>query len=68
MKTLLKNAFVVTMDEEKGVYSRGCVVVEDDRIAGVYNGDAPVDQYDEIIHGKTPYRLIFSKMLSKVKP
>ena len=44
MKTLLKNAFVVTMDEEKGVYSRGCVVVEDDRIAGVYNGDAPADQ------------------------
>ena len=28
MKTLLKNAFVVTMDEEKGVYSRGCVVVD----------------------------------------
>ena len=50
MKTLLKNAFVVTMDEEKGVYSRGCVVVEDDRIAGVYNGDAPADQYDEIVN------------------
>ena len=50
MKTLLKNAFVVTMDEEKGVYTRGCVVVENDRIAGVYNGDAPVDQYDEVIN------------------
>lgn len=50
MKTLLKNGYIVTMDAEKGVYERGCVVVEDDRITGVYCGDAPVADYDEVIN------------------
>ena len=50
MKTLLKNAYVVTMDPLKGVYTRGCVVVDGNRIDGVYNGDAPVADYDEVIN------------------
>ena len=50
MKTLLKNAFIVTMDPEKGVYSRGYIVIENDRIACVASGEAPEGQYDEIVN------------------
>ena len=32
MKILLKNAYVVTMDPNVGVYTRGGVIVENDRI------------------------------------
>ena len=35
MKTLLKNAYIVTMDPEKGVYTRGYIIVENDRIEGI---------------------------------
>ena len=32
MKTLLKNAFVITMNENEEVYSEGNVLVVDDKI------------------------------------
>jgi len=50
MKTLLKNGFVVTMDPNKGVYTRGGVIVENDRIAQVYHGEAPAGEYDEVVN------------------
>lgn len=50
MKTLLKNGYVVTMDPNKGVYTRGGVIVENDRILQVYCGEAPVGEYDEVIN------------------
>ena len=49
MKTLLKNAYIVTMDPDKGVYTRGYVIVENDRIAAVVSGEAPAGTYDEVI-------------------
>lgn len=50
MKTLLKNAFVVTMDPNKGVFTRGGLIVENDRIISVFNGEAPYGDYDEVIN------------------
>ena len=50
MRTLLKNGYIVTMDPNKGVYTRGYVIVEDDRIAAVCSGEAPAGEYDEVIH------------------
>ena len=50
MKTLLKNGFVVTMDPNKGVYTRGGVIVENDRISQVYHGEAPAGEYDEVVN------------------
>ena len=49
MKTLLKNAYIVTMDPDKGVYTRGYVIVENDRIAAVVSGEAPAEAFDEVI-------------------
>ena len=49
MKTLLKNGYVVTMDPNKGVYTRGYVIIEDDRTAAVCSGEAPAGAYDEVI-------------------
>ena len=49
MKTLLKNAYIVTMDPEKGVYTRGYVIVENDRLTAVKSGEAPAGEYDEVI-------------------
>ena len=49
MKTLLKNAYIVTMDPDKGVYTRGYVIVENDRIAAVASGEAPAGEYNEVI-------------------
>ena len=49
MKILLKNGFVVTMDPEKGVFTRGYVIIENDRLAAVCSGEAPVGLYDETI-------------------
>lgn len=49
MKILLKNAFIVTMDPNKGVYTRGYVIVENDRLSSVCGGEAPAGAYDEII-------------------
>ena len=49
MKTLLKNAYIVTMDPEKGVYTRGYVIVENDRLTAVVSGEAPAGEYDEVI-------------------
>ncbi len=49
MKSLLKNGFIVTMDTNKGVYTRGGVIVENDRILSVFNGEAPAGEYDEVI-------------------
>lgn len=49
MKILLKNAYVVTMDPNAGVYTRGGVIVEDDRILSVYSGEAPAGEYDETV-------------------
>ena len=50
MKILLKNAYVVTMDPNIGVYTRGGVIVEDDRILSVYSGEAPAGEYDETVN------------------
>ncbi|MBR1607653.1 MAG: amidohydrolase [Clostridia bacterium] len=50
MKILLKNAYVVTMDPNVGVYTRGGVIVEDDRILSVYGGEAPQGEYDETVN------------------
>ncbi|MBQ2027954.1 MAG: amidohydrolase [Clostridia bacterium] len=49
MKTLLKNGYVVTMDPEKGVLTRGYVLVEDDLIKAVESGEAPAGIFDEVI-------------------
>ena len=49
MKTLLKNAYIVTMDPEKGVYTRGYVIVENDRLTAAKSGEAPAGEYDEVI-------------------
>ncbi|MBO4368014.1 MAG: amidohydrolase [Clostridia bacterium] len=49
MKTLLKNAYIVTMDPEAGVYTRGYVIVDGNRIACVAGGEAPLGGYDEVI-------------------
>ena len=49
MKTLLKNGFVVTMDPEKGILTRGYVLVEDDLIKAVESGEAPTGIFDEVI-------------------
>lgn len=49
MKSLLKNGFIVTMDTNKGVYTRGGVIVENDRILSVFSGEAPAGEYDEVI-------------------
>ena len=49
MKTLLKNGFIVTMDPEKGVLTRGYVLVEDDLIKAVESGEAPAGIFDEVI-------------------
>jgi len=38
-QTLLKNAYVVTMDEGEQVYSKGSVLIQDDRIAAVGDVD-----------------------------
>lgn len=38
-QTLLKNAYVVTMDEHEQVYSKGSVLIQDDRIAAVGDVD-----------------------------
>ena len=50
MKILLKNAYVVTMDPNVGVYTRGGVIVENDRILSVYSGEAPTGEYDETVN------------------
>lgn len=49
MKILLKNGYIVTMDPNKGVYTRGYVIVDGNRIAAVRSGEAPAGEYDEII-------------------
>ena len=49
MRALLKNAYIVTMDPNKGVYTHGSLVVNGDRIEGVYSGMAPIAEYDEVI-------------------
>ena len=49
MRTLLKNAYIVTMDPNKGVYTHGSLVVDGDRIEGVYSAMAPIAEYDEVI-------------------
>lgn len=38
-QTLLKNAYVVTMDEHEQVYAKGSVLIQDDRIAAVGDVD-----------------------------
>jgi len=50
MKTLLKSGYVVTMDPNKGVYTRGGVIIENDRILSVFSGEAPAGEYDEVIN------------------
>lgn len=50
LKILLKNAYVVTMDPNVGVYTRGGVIVENDRILSVYSGEAPAGEYDETVN------------------
>ena len=44
MKTLLKHAMIVTMDDEGRVYKEGNLLFEDDRILQV--GNEPVDERD----------------------
>ena len=44
MRTLLKHAMIVTMNEEGQVYSDGNLLFEDDRI--VQAGAEPVDERD----------------------
>jgi 5-methylthioadenosine/S-adenosylhomocysteine deaminase len=38
-QTLLKNAYIVTMDEHEQVYAKGSVLIQDDRIAAVGDVD-----------------------------
>ncbi|MEE1243909.1 MAG: amidohydrolase family protein, partial [Frisingicoccus sp.] len=46
MKTLLKNAFVITMNDKEEVYSEGSVLVVDDKISkvGYFDLDEDVDE------------------------
>src|SRR5712691_5021637 len=48
-RTLLKNGYVVTVDEARAVHPRGYVAVADNKIEAV--GAGPVDEtrYDEVI-------------------
>src|SRR6478672_2953196 len=49
-RTLLKNGYVVTVDEARAVHPRGYVAIADDRIEAVGAG-IPADErrYDEVI-------------------
>ena len=51
MKTLLKNALVVTMNANEEVYSEGSVLVEDDKISKIGHFELKEDA-DEVIDCK----------------
>ena len=51
MKTLLKNALVVTMNAKEEVYSEGSVLVEDDKISKIGHFELNED-VDEVIDCK----------------
>ena len=48
MKTLIKNGYLITMEDET-VQKDGYVIVEDEKILAVGSGKAPQDAYDKVI-------------------
>ena len=50
MKTLIKNAWILTMDKTLSTYPQGMLVIEDDKISYVGEYDSDIEKYvDEVI-------------------
>jgi len=51
MKTLIKNVSIIPMDGDKEVIEKGYIIIEDDTIKEVMDGESPQGNYEQVIDG-----------------